>query len=448
MTMIGDSSAFGEEFYCEADLRVVQLVPSEARDILDLDIRNGRMAEVLKHLAPFRKIFGVARTKISPETANRFDRSFILDIESASPGFEPQSIDCIVADNFFAQSPDPLAALNTLRPLLRKNGRLIASFSNAQHWSVLDSLCRGDLRSRNPGGCSGSLFTISGVLRLFLDAAYLPRVADRRETAVPDGWLSAMQPVIQRIRLDPALFERRARTLDYFVDVRPAEYLPARNEDTPPVSVGVCVNDPETLRANLLASPCLQSGRHEILTIEGANSAAEGLNAAIAQARNEIVVLAHQDVYLPAGWIARVLDQYAAVDAMSNGRIGVMGVYGVAGTSRGVERFSRVVDRDTLLDEAGALPAPADSLDELALIVPKSSPLRFDPALGWHLYGTDICLAAKRAGLLSVVIDAPCYHDSRSGYRLPPEFEESKTILRKKWPEYAFIPTVCDSAAA
>ncbi|MDR1276788.1 MAG: glycosyltransferase [Candidatus Accumulibacter sp.] len=457
MTTIENSRPFAEEFYHEADLRVVQLVPGDARNILDLDARNGRIAEILKHLVPSRKIFGVARTKIPPEAAKRFDRNFILDIENAPPAIEPQSIDCIIADDFFAHSPDPLAALNALRPLLRWGGHLIASFSNAQHWRFFDSLLHGDLRGRSYNthnipptshAHTENLFAVSDIVKLFLDAGYLPRIADRREITAPNGWLSALAPTIQRMRLAPAVFEQRTRTLDYFMDARPIENWPTQTEDTPPVSVGVCTNDPETLRANLLASPCLQSDKHEILTIEGASSAAEGLNEAIAQARNEIVVLAHQDVYLPAGWVARVFEQYARLSATAkatNAPIGVMGVYGVSATPDGVRRLGRVVDRGVLLDESGALPASADSLDELALIIPKSSPLQLEPSLGWHLYGTDICLAAKRAGLQSVVIDAPCYHNTKSGYSVPPEFEESKAVLREKWPEYAFIPTVCDS---
>jgi hypothetical protein len=245
------------------------------------------------------------------------------------------------------------------------------------------------------------------------------------------------------MRQDPVVFERRARTLDYFIDARPIEEPPARPVETSKVTIGVCVNCEEELRDNLLASPCLKEGRHEILKIEGAASAAEGLNAVIECARNEVVVLVHQDVYLPAGWIARVLRQYDLVKAASGGRVGVLGIYGATAAPRRTLRLGRVFDRDTLLDEPGALPAPADSLDELALIVPKSTPLRFDPALGWHLYGTDICLSAKEAGLQSAVIDAPCHHNSRSGYGVPPEFEESKAVLRKKWWRLLPITAVC-----
>jgi hypothetical protein len=75
------------------------------------------------------------------------------------------------------------------------------------------------------------------------------------------------------------------------------------SDDLPALSFVICLSSPETLRANLLASPCLRPGTpHQVITIEGCPSAAHGLNAGFHQARHELLVCVHQDVYLPEGW--------------------------------------------------------------------------------------------------------------------------------------------------
>jgi hypothetical protein len=91
-----------------------------------------------------------------------------------------------------------------------------------------------------------------------------------------------------------------------------------------------------------------------------------------------------------------------------------------------------VIDRDRVLKEDCPLPATVDSLDELLLAVPKSSGLQFDPAMGFHFYGADICLSAKERGLNAVAIDALCFHNTIH-VRLGPSFFESAKAFIAKW---------------
>lgn len=431
---------FPDEYYHDADLRIVQAVPADALDILDVACGEGRLGEVLKHLQPGRRVTGVEKRRDVAELAgSRLDAVLIGDIERDALPLDAESFDCIVAGETLAQCTDPQAALERLRPLLRPGGHLIAALPNLQHWSRIDGLLRGEARS--PDGDIRT-FAVADIVRIFLDAGFLPRIADRRSTPAPADWLAAMLPTAARQGLDAATFAARTQTWQYFIAARPIADLPTAPE-VPPVTVGACTNDPVALRENLLASPCLQSVAHETLMVEGATSAAEGLNAIIAQAQHELVVLAHQDVYLPGWWIARLWQQYEKARVATGGKVGVMGVYGVLGTPGGIQHNGRVADRDFLLDEPTPLPTLAGSLDELVLIVPKSTPLRFDPALGFHLYGTDICLAAENLGLHGMVIDAPCFHNSKQGNELPAAFSRSKAVLRGKWSSRLPIATPC-----
>jgi hypothetical protein len=223
-----------------------------------------------------------------------------------------------------------------------------------------------------------------------------------------------------------------------------------QEEDSSSLSFVVCAADNAIMQANLLSSPCLNRySPHQVIAIRGAPSAAAGLNAGIARATYDLVVCLHQDVFLPAGWDRLVLNQYRMAER-ELGPIGVAGIYGVgkvrlcsdSPNSFAAERIGWVVDRGRILSESPALPAAVATLDELVLIVRRDTPLRFDPELGFHLYGADICLQARERGLTVVALGAPCHHNSRS-IRLPGAFFDSSRVFARKWAHRLPIATPC-----
>src|SRR5271155_2139503 len=87
-------------------------------------------------------------------------------------------------------------------------------------------------------------------------------------------------------------------------------------------------------------------------------------------------------------------------------------------------------------------PSQVATLDELVLVVRRDSGLRFDPALGFHLYGADICLQAREQGLAVVALGALCHHNSRS-VGLPKEFYGSAAVFARKWSHRLPVATPC-----
>lgn len=428
---------FSAEYYHEADLRLARAVPKSARTVLDLHARCGHLGELLKHEQPGRTVTGLCRDAGDAQWArSKLDRVIEGDLVAAIPLLAAERFDCVIADGLGANFTDPVALLSALRGALAANGMLIASCRNAQHWPLLNALLAGDALEQRP-------LAFANIVRLLLDAGFLPHFLDRRLEPPPPEWQAAATPLAQRLGLDPAAFATRVAVRDFFIAARPIAQLPDSLANCPPVTVGVCTNDARVLAENLLASPCLTEGRHQLLCVEGATSAAEGLNAVIEAADHELVVLAHQDVYLPQWWIARLWQQYAAARATFGETIGVLGAYGVASHAAGIGRYGHVADREFLLDEPAPLPARVGSLDELVLVVPRFSPLRFDPILGFHLYGTDICLAAEQRGLVAAVIDVPCFHNSKQGAALPDAFHRSSSLLAEKWRDRLPIATPC-----
>ncbi len=207
-----------------------------------------------------------------------------------------------------------------------------------------------------------------------------------------------------------------------------------------PLSFVACVSDSSILEANLLSSPCLNDGSpNELVVVTSCPSAADGLNIGIARSETEWVACVHQDVWLPAGWDRCIAQQLDEAERRF-GPTGVAGVYGVGevitlcdqSQPLAAGRVGWVVDRGRTLRDGPELPAKVATLDELLLIVRRDSGLRFDPALGFHLYGADICLQARKQGLAMLALAAPCHHNSRN-IGLPPAFFASARVFARKW---------------
>jgi hypothetical protein len=249
--------------------------------------------------------------------------------------------------------------------------------------------------------------------------------------------------------IDP---ERARRAFDTYrflfrgeFDDDPADSRDATHEidhrTQPPLSFVCCVSDEATLASNLLASPCLSPGSpHEVILKRDCRSAAEGLNDGLARAKHDWVVCLHQDVYLPSGWPTRFVRQCRRA-ARTLGPLGVCGVMGASRAGEGRRWVARVVHQDRPL-AAGPLPAAVETLDELLLAFPRGTPLRLDPALGFHFYGSDVCLAARRLGRPAVAVDALCYHNTRSN-GFPPGFAESGRVFARKWADALPVVTPC-----
>jgi len=153
------------------------------------------------------------------------------------------------------------------------------------------------------------------------------------------------------------------------------------------------------------------------------------------------MVFVHQDVWLPEPWLAqleRALDQLKVVDP----NWGVLGCWG-ASPGEGCRGFI-YSNGLGILGSPFVQPVPVQTLDEIVLILRKSSGLRFDERLpSFHLHGSDICLAAARKAMTSYVIPAFCVHNNNPYAALPKEFYECCRVLKQKWKAELPIETPC-----
>lgn len=203
----------------------------------------------------------------------------------------------------------------------------------------------------------------------------------------------------------------------------------------------VPVANENVLRTTLLRSPAVNSGC-ELLLERSFTSAGKAYNAGIDASKNELLVFAHQDVYLPPRWMDELsvaLRQLHSADP----NWGVVGVWGRAASGTG-EGFVHSTGLARTLGQPFDRAVEVQTLDELLLITRRSSGLRFDEALpGFHLYGTDLCLQARAMGRKNYVISTFCVHNSTGLRALPLAFWTSYEYLRRKWCPILPIITPC-----
>ena len=176
--------------------------------------------------------------------------------------------------------------------------------------------------------------------------------------------------------------------------------------------------------------------------MRGFGCAGAAYNAGIRQSSGEVLVFAHQDVYLPPEWDSQ-LGAAVAHLFQSDPNWAVLGVFGITRDSRPQGHLYCTVGQQ-VLGESFSQPVPCISLDEVVLVLRSSAGLVFDEQLpGFHFYGTDICLEAQQRGLNSYIIPAFCVHNAQGQKFLPWAFWQGYLYMRRKWRRQLPIKTPC-----
>ena len=193
------------------------------------------------------------------------------------------------------------------------------------------------------------------------------------------------------------------------------------------------VNDETCLARNLLASDLVAKHGVPLEIKRGAASAGIGYNAGLDATTAAYVIFAHQDVYFPPDWHQHLSDAIAMVEK-TDPNWAILAPFGICAEthahigdvwSSGVgRRIGAAVDK----------PTPVQTVDELVIVVRRSSGLRFDAALpGYHLYGTDLVQMAQAAGQGAYVASLPVVHNDTFKAALGSDFTECYRYIRRKW---------------
>jgi len=208
-------------------------------------------------------------------------------------------------------------------------------------------------------------------------------------------------------------------------------------------------SDRETLRRDLCTSPAIKSGKIGLTVLWNQTSASSAYARAMEAASAEILVFAHCDVYFPEMWFERLnweINRLASLDPN-------WAVVAAAGITKAGELIGRNWDSSLvpLFAESGGLygralafPVPIVSCDEMAFAVRRAAGISFDPLLPeFHLYGTDLTLAAKKHGKTCYGLDMPLIHNAKPQLRLGSDYVRSYRYMTRKWHDWLPVPTSC-----
>ena len=209
-----------------------------------------------------------------------------------------------------------------------------------------------------------------------------------------------------------------------------------------PLTFAVPVNDRKVFAANFLASPLFREGvGYQVLVQEGFASASRAYNDAINQSTHDLIVFAHQDVIFPSDWLTQLMKAIRYLED-ANLQWGVLGCWGaIKDGGYAGHMYSTGLG---VLGQGFEQPAEVQTLDEAVLVIRKSSGLQFDSSLPhFHLYGTDLCMAAASRNLTSYAISAFCIHNTQQITVLPQEFYACYRHVKQAWTRYLPIETTC-----
>lgn len=259
---------------------------------------------------------------------------------------------------------------------------------------------------------------------LLMDAGWMPDAPDYTVAADDPGRIDAILVAATR-------------------PFEPLAAAPSGDAATARFAVVVPTSRPEELARNVHASPGLGEVQAPIYAIHDATSPADALETALPHLEADWVLLCHQDVYFPAGFGRRLDALLAAIPAEAQDKtlIGFVGM--AADKARGTcAPAGFMIDRLNRMDHPAS--AAAVSIDEAALVLSRRSLHRIDPAMGWHLWATDLCLGAIcRHEVFPQIVRLPLFHNSVNDGLLTGPFQAAADRLLQKYPDFGPIPTLC-----
>jgi 2-polyprenyl-3-methyl-5-hydroxy-6-metoxy-1,4-benzoquinol methylase len=153
--------------------------------VLDLGFGAGLLARRIRHRCRF-----LAGIELDPQAAREgapfFDAPFVGDLLAGLKGPWDEPFDVVVAGDILEHLPDPEVTIDRLRPLVARDGVLLASLPNVANVSVRLALLAGRFEYADRGILDRThlrFFTRRSARRLFETHGF--RVARETPTAMP-----------------------------------------------------------------------------------------------------------------------------------------------------------------------------------------------------------------------------------------------------------------------
>ena len=357
-----------------------------------------------------------------------------------------EGVDLVVLADGVEHLADPLPALRLLAAHTSGQAQLVACARNAAQAELLGRLVEADLTTLPADAWSDDAVrrdSPASLFKLLMDAGWMPHLA--AHTTRPTRLLPAVHSLADAMGVPRRTFERTLG-IDWMIVEARKPFGPALVETAlaaAAFSVVVPTTRESQIRVNVEASPGLQEVGARIVSVRGAKDPGDALMRSRDHCDTDWVLLCHQDVYFPAGFGRQLNALLDAIPADERARtlIGFAGMGANLQANR-CEPAGFVIDRTSRFDHP--VSAAAVSIDELAIVIARDSLHRIDPALGWHLWATDLCLTAiTRHRIFPRLVRLPLFHNSSNDYVLPESFHRAAATLAAKHAGFGAIHTLC-----
>jgi hypothetical protein len=160
------------------DSDLLQLISSDARVVLDMNCKDGALAQAYKTVNPNCKYIGLESDASKIDAADRYcDEVLIVDLMNLNESFYAgySHCDTWILSDILVKFTNPWDVLASIRRNISVNGCVIISIPNSQHWSVLAKLGVGDFRYEKDGLVDRShlrFFTRATMLEMISGAGF------------------------------------------------------------------------------------------------------------------------------------------------------------------------------------------------------------------------------------------------------------------------------------
>lgn len=361
------------------------------------------------------------------------------------------TVDLIVLGPGWQRAEDPGELLTRLASLGGPNCQLVVEMENQARLARVQQWVEGDLTEPDEGALAQRHLrhaSPASLTKLLLDSGWMPALVATTPVPDPDARVLAAALLLAESAGTPAATARRTLCTERFVLQAVRSFAAAAPITTAGAGPGrfavvVPTNRENQLRLNIEQSPGLREVGARVVARRHAATPAAALAAALPDIDADWVLQCHQDIYFPEGFGHRLQALLAGIAPADRPRtlIGFAGM-GVDATRGTYENAGFVIDRGHRFDHPAS--QQAVSIDELAIVIARDSIHRIDPQMGWHLWATELCLAAICTHkVFAQIVRLPLFHNSVNDYRLPDEFHAAAQRLAAKYPDFGPIHTLC-----
>lgn len=444
-------------YYDGLNVKLYQALPKTAERVLELGCANGRLGHLFKSEHPTASWYGVdASTAACDQARAVLDHVQCIDMDRHDDVTHEMNepFDLLVLGDVLEHLKMPGETLRALHRRSSDDAVLVCCLPNMGHLSVIERLVLGDISYDSMGLLDEThlrLYSPSSAFKLFLDAGWLPDMVDQYRYETSGAHPAFAEAILRAAEALGVPRSTAMKTLGLYQMIivcrkrRDLVGIESNGKGESPFSVIVPCNRPLQFDLNIARSPGILEVGADIVRVDGASSAADAYTQGAARARHAWRLFVHQDVYIPEGAGHAIAQRLAVAE-----REGTVAPIGFAGKTLEHERgyAGLIVDRTRLFDHV-PYAHRAYALDELGVILHASSPLTIDPALGWHLWATDLCYQAEQlvGAPCGKVLGVPVFHNSSSDYGIPDSFHDSVRALFAKYPERRSITNLCGTFA-